>query len=176
MICVTLVNPLIWHTREHSEDIPLTLLMKLKMDLSIHTDVFITHNMKISAQKCCHKVINIMLQIFSREATMKNHMIHCVQFFWYKEHVCAAFFHNSQFCMVCYQFFSTYLNLKKLIRVGYSMHLLIVVSLTLSPTTCLTLILLTWNIWWAPTNASKWQMALNSVFKGLIYCNVAVYN
>jgi hypothetical protein len=33
---------------------------------------------------------------------------------------------------------------------------------------CLTLILLTWWIWWAPTNASKWQMKFNSAFKGLI--------
>jgi len=32
----------------------------------------------------------------------------------------------------------------------------------------LTLILLTWRIWWAPNNASKWQMGLNSVCKGLI--------
>jgi len=40
------------------EDIPLTLLMKLKMDLCIHTDVYITHNMKKSAYKCCHKVLN----------------------------------------------------------------------------------------------------------------------
>jgi hypothetical protein len=31
----------------------------------------------------------------------------------------------------------------------------------------LTLILLTWRIWWAPNNASKWQMGFNSVFKGL---------
>ena len=31
----------------------------------------------------------------------------------------------------------------------------------------LTLILLTWRIWWAPNNASKWQMGLNSAFKGL---------
>jgi hypothetical protein len=29
-------------------------------------------------------------------------------------------------------------------------------------------ILLTWRIWWAPNNASKWQMGFNSVFKGLI--------
>jgi hypothetical protein len=34
--------------------------------------------------------------------------------------------------------------------------------------TCLTLILLTWRIWWAPNNASKWQMEFNSAFKGLI--------
>jgi hypothetical protein len=31
----------------------------------------------------------------------------------------------------------------------------------------LTLILLTWRIWWAPNNASKWQMGFNLVFKGL---------
>ena len=33
----------------------------------------------------------------------------------------------------------------------------------------LTLILLTWRIWWAPNNASKWQMGFNSAFKGLKY-------
>jgi len=33
----------------------------------------------------------------------------------------------------------------------------------------LTLILLTWRIWWALNNASKWQMGFNSAFKGLIY-------
>jgi hypothetical protein len=31
----------------------------------------------------------------------------------------------------------------------------------------LTLILLMWKIWWAPNNASRWQMGFNSVFKGL---------
>ena len=31
----------------------------------------------------------------------------------------------------------------------------------------LTLILLTWKIWWAPKNTSKWQMRFNSGFKGL---------
>ena len=31
----------------------------------------------------------------------------------------------------------------------------------------LTLILLTWRIWWAPNNACKWQMGFNSAFKGL---------
>jgi len=31
----------------------------------------------------------------------------------------------------------------------------------------LTLILLTWRIWWAANNASKWQVGLNSAFKGL---------
>jgi hypothetical protein len=32
---------------------------------------------------------------------------------------------------------------------------------------CLTLILLTWNIWWVSNNASRWQMGFNRVFKGL---------
>jgi len=32
----------------------------------------------------------------------------------------------------------------------------------------LTLILLTWKIWWATNNASRWQIGFNSVFKGLI--------
>ena len=31
----------------------------------------------------------------------------------------------------------------------------------------LTLILLTWRIWWAPNNASKWQIGFNSAFRGL---------
>jgi len=31
----------------------------------------------------------------------------------------------------------------------------------------LTLILLTWRIWRAPNNASRWQMGFNSAFKGL---------
>jgi len=29
----------------------------------------------------------------------------------------------------------------------------------------LTLTLLTWRIWWAPNNASRWQMGFNSAFK-----------
>ena len=31
----------------------------------------------------------------------------------------------------------------------------------------LTLTLLTWRIWWAPNNVSKWQMGFNSAFEGL---------
>jgi hypothetical protein len=31
----------------------------------------------------------------------------------------------------------------------------------------LTLILLTWRIWWAPNNASRWQMEFNSACKGV---------
>jgi hypothetical protein len=42
--------------------------------------------------------------------------------------------------------------------------------------TALTLILLTWRIWWAPNNASKWQMGFNSAFKGLngIFCLICL--
>jgi hypothetical protein len=36
-------------------------------------------------------------------------------------------------------------------------------------TVILTLYMLTWRIWRAPNNASKWQMGFNSAFKGLIY-------
>jgi hypothetical protein len=32
----------------------------------------------------------------------------------------------------------------------------------------LTLVMLTWRIWWAPNNANKWQMGFNLMFKGLI--------
>ena len=40
----------------------------------------------------------------------------------------------------------------------------------------LTLILLTWRIWWAPNNASKWQIGFNSAFQGLktIYVHLLV--
>jgi len=31
----------------------------------------------------------------------------------------------------------------------------------------LTLILLTWRIWWAPNNASRWQTGFNSAIKWL---------
>jgi len=34
-------------------------------------------------------------------------------------------------------------------------------------TVCLTLNPLTWKIWWAPNNASRWQMGFNLAFKGL---------
>ena len=31
----------------------------------------------------------------------------------------------------------------------------------------LTLILLTWRIWWVPNNVNRWQMGFNSAFEGL---------
>ena len=40
-------------------------------------------------------------------------------------------------------------------------------SLNATEVTVLTLILLTWTIWRAPTNVSKWRMGFNSAFKGL---------
>jgi len=39
----------------------------------------------------------------------------------------------------------------------------------------LTLILLMWRIWWAPNNASKWQMGFNLAFKRLRLCAVSRY-
>ena len=36
------------------------------------------------------------------------------------------------------------------------------------------LTLLTWTIWRAPTNASKWRMGFNSAFKGLIIIRVGL--
>ena len=42
----------------------------------------------------------------------------------------------------------------------------------------LTLILLTWRIWWAPNNASSWEMGYNLAFKGLIVkfgCYLFIY-
>jgi len=38
----------------------------------------------------------------------------------------------------------------------------------------LTLILLTWRIWWS-NNASKWRMGFNSAFKGLKYIYMVVH-
>jgi hypothetical protein len=53
-------------------------------------------------------------------------------------------------------------------RICWSFHAFVALSF-LHPTywNYLTLILLTWNIGWAPTNASKCQMGFNSAFKGL---------
>jgi hypothetical protein len=36
------------------------------------------------------------------------------------------------------------------------------------PDAVLTLNPLTWRIWWAPNNASRWQIGFNSAFEGLI--------
>jgi len=40
-------------------------------------------------------------------------------------------------------------------------------NVLVSPADLLTLILLMWRIWWAPNNASKWQMGFNSAFNGV---------
>ena len=39
----------------------------------------------------------------------------------------------------------------------------------------LTLILLTWRIWWAPNNAGKWHMGFNSALKGLTFMHHTSY-
>ena len=44
----------------------------------------------------------------------------------------------------------------------------------LSHNLILTLILLTWTIWRAPTNASKWRMGFNSAFKVLIVTTLSL--
>ena len=44
----------------------------------------------------------------------------------------------------------------------------ILVGAIFSFETTLTLILLTWRIWWVPNDASRWQIGFNSAFKGLI--------
>jgi len=49
------------------------------------------------------------------------------------------------------QIFSSYTNWKFIIYTDIS----------------LTLILLTWRIWWTSNNASRWQMGFNLAFKGL---------
>ena len=43
----------------------------------------------------------------------------------------------------------------------------ILISYHSTGTSCLTLIPLTWRIWWAPNNTSRWQMGFNLAFKGL---------
>jgi hypothetical protein len=63
-------------------------------------------------------------------------------------------------------------------RVTYELHRYLALSSRCASTVtyfwykenkyALTLILLTWRIWRAPNNASKWQMGFNSAFKGLI--------
>ena len=40
----------------------------------------------------------------------------------------------------------------------------------------LTVILLTWTIWRAPTNVSKWRMGFNSAFKGLTSKGMILYS
>ena len=38
----------------------------------------------------------------------------------------------------------------------------------------LTLILLTWTSWRAPTNARNWRMGFNSAFKGLNFVSMSI--
>jgi len=49
--------------------------------------------------------------------------------------------------------------------IGFSLLQILVVGFAKN----LTLILLTWKIWWAPNTAGKWQMRFNLAFKGLTW-------
>jgi len=40
----------------------------------------------------------------------------------------------------------------------------------------LTLTLPNWRIWWAPNNASRWQMEFNSAFEGLFWSSLRIEN
>jgi len=55
----------------------------------------------------------------------------------------------------------TYMSVHFVIRFCYWYHSCIFPQ-------SLALFLLMWRIWWAPNNASKWQMGFNSGFEGLI--------
>ena len=46
-------------------------------------------------------------------------------------------------------------------------HRLGVTNMSCTRARSLTLILLTWRIWWAPNNTTKWHIGFNSTFKGL---------
>ena len=65
-------------------------------------------------------------------------------------------FHNIS------QFYEKLLSVKT--RTGQIKESMGPINITLTP------ILLTWRIWWAPNNASIWQMGFNSAFKGLKPC------
>jgi len=52
--------------------------------------------------------------------------------------------------LILYELKTQYYKISKILKFSY---------LTLNP--------LTWKIWWAPNNASRWQMGFNSAFKGL---------
>jgi hypothetical protein len=58
-----------------------------------------------------------------------------------------------------------WLQLSRFRRNGCSMKFIYVCDVRLAG---LTLILLTWRIWWAPNKASKWQMGFNSAFEVLM--------
>jgi len=53
------------------------------------------------------------------------------------------------------------------VGVTFAFNLLSYPLLSVSLLPALTLILLTWRIWWATNNASRWQMKFHSAFKGL---------
>ena len=54
-----------------------------------------------------------------------------------------------------------------ILRHSESIWWLVLVTKNLQLVSWLTLTLLTWRIWWAPNNASRWQMGFNSALKRL---------
>ena len=100
----------------------------------------------------------------------------------YKALACStAFFQLSLFCAIFFQL-CTFLFLISsktsfsqcvlglpigLLDMGFHLLIAIVISWPLCSLSS-TLILLTWRIWWAPNNASKWQMGFNLACKWLI--------
>ena len=73
---------------------------------------------------------------------------------------------------VCSQIHTKHINTLcgqnvELLNVKLAVHI-VTTGGTYSDHWALTLILLTWRIWWAPNNASRWQMGFNSAFKGLM--------
>jgi hypothetical protein len=76
---------------------------------------------------------------------------------------CGRFYEKNAlwFCKINIQY-HFYTQYELVINISYVCFLVVFIL------NCdITLILLTWRIWWAPNNASRWQMGLNSAFKGL---------
>jgi len=95
-----------------------------------------------------------------------------VPWLWISEKVCLTFSLCSQITKKKLKFKNLWLLAKyvhKLKQVAYSYLEKQKVKIWIFSLSflSLTLTLLTWRIWWAPNNASKWQIGCNSAFKRL---------
>ena len=86
-----------------------------------------------------------------------NNVIRCWMFGW------AVIFGIWIIELVCCNPLGPPVRLRTTGTVGWQCVLLVCCVQLVS----VTLILLTWRIWWAPNNASKWQMGFNSAFNPL---------
>ena len=132
-------------------------------------DCFCTINPKVISM-CCKKTVKNFLkmaQTTPKRAWGKK---------WSAYKKCALFFDKQKLTCQCWGLFdrasSSWNNLKCQLdatRCMYSNKITLLHQVGISDYVMLilTLILLTWRIWWAPNNASKWQMGFNSAFKGL---------